>query len=78
VRAPQAYVPGEGVILPRNAEDIAWSEYNHYWAGILVLLIGLLAMVEHFRWGHGRGTGPFSFWAWPPYLSSAPTSRSGR
>jgi copper resistance protein D len=28
--APQAYVPGEGIILPRNAPDIAWSEYNHH------------------------------------------------
>lgn len=49
--APQAYVPGEGIILPRNAEDIAWSEYNHHWAGIFVMLIGLLALIEHFRWG---------------------------
>src|SRR5579883_20751 len=43
---PQAYVPGEGDIPPRNAEDIAWSEYNHHWAGILVLLIGALALLE--------------------------------
>ncbi|NJM92990.1 MAG: MMPL family transporter, partial [Rhodospirillaceae bacterium] len=27
----QAYVPGAGVPLPRNAQDIAWSEYNHHW-----------------------------------------------
>ncbi len=43
---PQAYVPGEGDIPPRNAEDIAWSEYNHHWAGILVLVIGVLALIE--------------------------------
>ena len=43
---PEAFVPGAGVMPPRNAEDIAWSEYNHHWAGILVLAIGLLALVE--------------------------------
>jgi putative copper resistance protein D len=47
---PQAFVPGEGVLPPRNAEDIAWSEYNHHWAGLLVLALGLLALAE--RTGH--------------------------
>jgi len=42
----QVYVPGSGVPLPRNAEDIAWSEYNHHWSGIIVLLIGVLALLE--------------------------------
>jgi putative copper resistance protein D len=43
---PQAFVPGAGVVPPRNAEDIAWSEYNHHWSGLLVLAIGLLALAE--------------------------------
>ena len=43
-------VPGEGCVPPRNAEDIAWSEYNHHWSGIFVLAIGLLALAE--RTGH--------------------------
>jgi len=43
---PQAFVPGEGVVPPRNAEDIAWSEYNHHWAGLFVLAIGVLALAE--------------------------------
>ena len=43
---PEAFVPGAGVLPPRNAEDIAWSEYNHHWAGILVVAIGLLALLE--------------------------------
>jgi len=43
---PQAYVPGEGTIVPRNAEDIAWSEYNHHWSGLFVLAIGVLALLE--------------------------------
>ncbi len=43
---PEAYIPGEGIPAPRNAMDIAWSEYNHHWAGILVLAIGFLALLE--------------------------------
>jgi copper resistance protein D len=49
---PQAFVPGMGELPPRNAEDIAWSEYNHHWAGILVLAIGILALAE--RSGRAR------------------------
>jgi putative copper resistance protein D len=43
---PQAYVPGEGILPPRNAADIAWSEYNHHLAGLLVLTIGLMALLD--------------------------------
>lgn len=53
-RLPIAYVPGSGVLPPRDANDIAWSEYNHHWAGIAVLLIGLMALGERSRiapWG---------------------------
>jgi copper resistance protein D len=42
----QAYVPGAGVPLPRNAQDIAWSEYNHHWAGLIVLIMGGLVLLE--------------------------------
>ena len=44
--AATAIVPGSGILPPRNAQDIAWSEYNHHWAGIFVLLIGLLALLN--------------------------------
>ena len=44
--ALQAYVPGSGMPPPRNAQDIAWSEYNHHWAGMIVLVMGLLVFVE--------------------------------
>jgi putative copper resistance protein D len=43
---PQAFTPGEGLLPPRNATDIAWSEYNHHWAGIMVLLVGLAALLD--------------------------------
>jgi putative copper resistance protein D len=44
---PEAFIPGSGDLPPRNAEDIAWSEYNHHWAGAMVLLIGFVALIEH-------------------------------
>ncbi len=66
--APRAYVPGEGIILPRNAEDIAWSEYNHHWAGIFVLLIGILALIEHFPWGRWAKHWPLIFLGMAAFL----------
>ncbi|WP_119300985.1 copper resistance D family protein [Dongia deserti] len=42
----QAYVPGSGAPLPRNAHDIAWSEYNHHWAGMIVLIMSILVFLE--------------------------------
>ena len=41
-----AFVEGSGEIPPRNAADIAWSEYNHHWAGLFVLAIGVLALLN--------------------------------
>ena len=43
---PLAYTLGSGVLPPRDAADVAWSEYNHHWAGLAVLLIGTLALGE--------------------------------
>ncbi len=41
----ESYVPGQtGTRLNTPAEK-AWSEYNHHWAGIVVLAMGLLALV---------------------------------
>ncbi|MEI6557365.1 MAG: CopD family protein [Rhodospirillaceae bacterium] len=45
-----AYVPGAGTIVPPNAVDIAWSEFNHNCAGIAVVLIGLLALLDRTGW----------------------------
>ncbi len=41
-----AFVEGSGTLPPRNADDIAWSEYNHHWSGLFLLAIGLLALLE--------------------------------
>ncbi len=53
VAPPQvAFVPGSGDVPPRNAADIAWSEYNHHWSGLFVLAIGILALLNQagLRW----------------------------
>ena len=47
-----AFVEGSGELPPRNADDIAWSEYNHHWSGLFVLAIGILALLNQagLRW----------------------------
>jgi putative copper resistance protein D len=42
---PTSYVPGQAVPHPTKFGDIAWSEYNHNWAGIIVLCIGILSLL---------------------------------
>jgi putative copper resistance protein D len=46
---PRAFVPGAGMPVDRIPADIAWSEYNHHWAGIMVAIIGILAILERTR-----------------------------
>ncbi|OGK87107.1 MAG: hypothetical protein A2050_13460 [Candidatus Rokubacteria bacterium GWA2_73_35] len=33
-------------VTRREPIEVAWSEYNHHWAGVFVLLMGLLAALE--------------------------------
>ena len=49
-----AFVPGSGEIPDRNAADIAWSEYNHHWAGLFVILIAVLALLNRAGVGWAR------------------------
>ena len=55
---PQSFLPGGTATHPNTPADIAWSEYNHHWAGLMVFAIGLLALC----WRTGRAP-----WArhWP-------------
>jgi hypothetical protein len=47
---PGSFVPGQ-FRHPNTPADIAWSEYNHHWAGLVVLMIGLLALLSRrLRW----------------------------
>jgi copper resistance protein D len=46
-----SFVPGDQAYRPSSPGDIAWSEYNHHWAGIIVLAIGILALsATRFSW----------------------------
>jgi putative copper resistance protein D len=48
-----SYVPGQAGTRPNTPAEKAWSEYNHHWAGIVVVMIGLLAFLaqaRHFTW----------------------------
>jgi copper resistance protein D len=52
-KLPSAFVPGVDRLSVNTAADIAWSEYNHNWAGMFVLLSGLLALLsrsKYFPW----------------------------
>jgi putative copper resistance protein D len=40
------YIPGAGLPPPRNAANIAWSEYNHHWAGLFVIAMALAAVAH--------------------------------
>src|SRR6266568_1294999 len=41
----ESYVPGQTGTRPNTPAEKAWSEYNHHWAGIVVLTIGALAVL---------------------------------
>ncbi|HUE55088.1 MAG TPA: CopD family protein [Candidatus Udaeobacter sp.] len=41
----ESYVPGQAGTRPNTPAEKAWSEYNHHWAGIIVVSIGLLAVL---------------------------------
>jgi copper resistance protein D len=50
---PAAFVPGESGFNTNTPADIAWSEYNHNWAGLVMFLVGVLALLSrsrYFRW----------------------------
>jgi putative copper resistance protein D len=50
----RAFVPGSGYFPERNAADIAWSEFNHNWAGVFVVVVGLLALADRAGWRPAR------------------------
>ena len=48
-----SFVPGHAGTRPNTPAEKSWSEYNHHWAGLIVLSIGLLAFLaqtKHFPW----------------------------
>jgi len=55
------YVPGVGQTQPEKLADLEWSEYNHHWAGLVVLVAGILALVSRSRWGRWARHWPLVF-----------------
>ena len=50
---PPSFIPGDAGNSVSLPGDIAWSEYNHNWAGIVVFAMGLLALLsrsKYFPW----------------------------
>jgi putative copper resistance protein D len=52
-----------GANAPSDANDEAWSEYNHHWAGVIVLAAGFFALLSRLPSKYGLSFG----WArnWP-------------
>jgi putative copper resistance protein D len=57
---PLSYTPGVTYSPPLPA-DIEWSEYNHSWAGIFLLGMGLLALVAQTPGGAWARNWPLGF-----------------
>jgi copper resistance protein D len=55
----QSYTGGSD----NDAMDRAWSEYNHHWAGLIVLVAGLLAFIARFKNQRWAGNWPLLFFA---------------
>jgi len=53
----ESYVPGQTGTRPNTSAEKAWSEYNHHWAGIVVLAMGLLALIAQRDKSPGRAIG---------------------
>src|SRR5580704_3189483 len=48
-----SFVPGQAGMRPNTTAEKSWSEYNHHWAGLIVLAIGclaFLAQMQHSAW----------------------------
>jgi putative copper resistance protein D len=61
VKVPAAFMPGEAYSHPATPGDIAWSEYNHAWAGLIVFFMGLLALVSRNRYFSWAKIWPLMF-----------------
>ena len=48
-KLPPSFIPGYSGIGVNTLADIAWSEYNHNCAGLVVFLMGILALLSRSR-----------------------------
>ena len=58
---PTSFVPGGFSAYSDTPADRAWSEYNHNWAGLVVFLMGILALLSRSRYFPWAKIWPLSF-----------------
>ncbi len=58
---PAAFVPGDSGFGTNTPADIAWSEYNHNCAGLVVFLMGILALLSRSRYFSWAKIWPLTF-----------------
>jgi copper resistance protein D len=56
-----SFVPGDSGFDTNTSADIAWSEYNHNWSGLVVFLMGILALLSRSRYFSWAKIWPLSF-----------------
>jgi copper resistance protein D len=60
-KMPTSFVPGDLGFNTDTPYDIAWSEYNHNCAGLIVFLMGILALLSRSRYFSWAKIWPLSF-----------------
>ena len=60
-KLPTSFVPGDLGFNTDTPYDIAWSEYNHNCAGLIVFLMGILALLSRSRYFSWAKIWPLSF-----------------
>ena len=58
---PAAFLPGDSGFGTNTPADIAWSEYNHNCAGLVVFLMGILALLSRSRYFSWAKIWPLAF-----------------
>lgn len=61
VSLPPAFVPGQSAWHPDKLADLYWSEYNHNWAGLIVFIMGVLALLSRSKYFPWAKIWPLSF-----------------
>jgi putative copper resistance protein D len=58
---PPAFMPGQFAADTTKLADMAWSEYNHNWAGLIVFFMGTLALLSRSRYFSWAKVWPLMF-----------------
>ncbi|HXC95854.1 MAG TPA: CopD family protein [Edaphobacter sp.] len=61
---------------PINANNVAWSEYNHHWSGLIVLLAGVFALLSRLPKARWARNWPLVFAALAVFIALRADSES--